>query len=67
MKGRNSVSIKALSASDNAHKPEFFGIIKAVEVLGIDGCPEWEQSGEGLKIKTIRIDDDKPVVFKIVI
>ena len=67
MSGRNSVCIKALSESENMHKPDFSGIIKAVEVLGYDKNPEWTRDAEGLKINTVLVDHSYPVVFKITV
>lgn len=65
MKGKNSVCIKSLSETADSTKPDFCGIIKAVEVLGYDSNPEWERDKQGLKIRTCNIEGDKPVVFKI--
>lgn len=65
MKAHNSVCIKSLAETQNMHKPDFSGIIKNVEVLGYDKNPEWTRDSEGLKIKTVNIDKDTPVVFKI--
>ena len=65
MKDKDSVCIKSLSKTADAHKPDFSGIIKGVEVLGYDKDPEWTQDEEGLKIKTHCIKNDIPVVFKI--
>ena len=67
MIGRNSVCIKALSESENMHKPDFSGIIKAVEVLGYDKNPAWTRDTEGLKINTVLVDHSYPVVFKIMV
>ncbi len=65
MQGKNSVCIRSLSEADASHKPNFHGIIKSVEVLGYDADPEWKRDEEGLNVKTVTIDSDKPVVFKI--
>ncbi len=65
MKGKNSICIKSLAEADASKKPNFHGIIKSVEVLGIDKAPEWTRDGEGLKITTVDIDKSTPVVFKI--
>ncbi len=65
MRERDSVCIKSLANSADMSKPDFSGIIKKVEVPGYDTSPEWTRDGEGLKIKTARIDTDKPVVFKV--
>lgn len=65
MKGKNSICIKSLSETENAHKPAFSGIIKSVEVLGYDNAPAWKRDKQGLKIQTCCIGSDLPVVFKI--
>lgn len=65
MKGEDSVSIKSLCEADAAIKPNFHGIIRNVEVLGVDNRPKWSRDEEGLKIKTDLVEHDKPVVFKI--
>ena len=65
MKDKNSVCIKALAETDASRKPNFHGIIKSVEVLGYDKMPEWSRDGKGLTVKTVKIDSDMPVVFKI--
>ncbi|MGN0163006.1 MAG: alpha-L-fucosidase [Candidatus Ornithomonoglobus sp.] len=65
MKGKDSVCIKSLAKTADANKPDFSGIIKAVEVLGYDKAPEWSRGSEGLKIKTINVQADTPVVFKV--
>ena len=65
MKNKNSVCIKSLKDADASRKPNFHGIIKSVEVLGYDKNPKWVRDSEGLKVSTVTIDSDKPVVFKI--
>ncbi|MDO4563822.1 MAG: alpha-L-fucosidase [Clostridia bacterium] len=65
MKDKNTVCIKSLAEADASREPNFHGIIKGVEVLGYDMNPHWERSQEGLKITTVNIDNDIPVVFKI--
>lgn len=67
MKGRNSICIKSLAETIDANKPEFCGIIKHVEVLGYDKTPEWVRDSEGLKVKTVNVNTDNPIVFKVVI
>lgn len=66
MKGKNSVSIKSLAESEDASKPNFYGIIKSVEVLGYDKAPKWTRDKNGMTIETVTIDSDMPVVFKII-
>ena len=67
MKGRDSVSISSLAGSEDAAKPDFFGVIRDVKVLGYDEHPKWHQDASGLTIKTKPIEDDYPVVFKVII
>ncbi len=67
MNGSDSVCIKSLSETEDAHKPDFSGIIKSVEMLGGNETPEWTRDNEGLKIKTGMINADKPIVFKIAV
>lgn len=66
MKGHESVCIKAFAERTGKHAAFFANNIKAVEVLGCDGKPEWERTGEGLKITKSKIESDMPVVFKII-
>lgn len=65
MKGKDSVCIKSLSETQDAHKPDFSGIIKSVEIVGDDSTLQWERDSEGLKIKTHYVEYDTPVVFRI--
>ncbi len=67
MQGYDRVCIKSLAKSDASKLPNFHGIIKQVEVLGIDEKPEWTRDTDGLKIVTSMINTDKPVVFKILV
>ena len=67
MQGKDSICIKSLAEADASRKPNFHGVIKSVEVLGYEKTPEWTRDEEGLKIKTVKIDHDKPVTFKILI
>lgn len=67
MKGKDSVCIKSLAETKDAHKPDFCGIIKSVEVLGYDKTPKWTRDDNGLSIKTVKIEDDMPVVFKVLV
>ncbi len=64
MQGRNSVCVRSLAEADASCKPNFHGIIKNVSVLGAE-VQKWSRDGEGLKITTATVDNDKPVVFKI--
>lgn len=65
MKGKNSVRIRSLAETADANKPDFSGIIEAVEVLGYDNKPEWSRDSEGLHIKTNTIQSEFPITFKI--
>lgn len=67
MKGKDSVCIKSLAKTKDAHKPDFSGMIQSVEVLGCDKQPKWTRDEEGLSIKTIKIENNIPVVFKVLI
>ena len=67
MRGKNSVCIKSLAEADASRAPVFHGIIKSAEVLGYDKSPEWVRDENGMTIKTVTIESDMPVVFKILI
>ena len=67
MLGGDNVCIKSLADVDASKAPNFHGIIKSVEVLGCEEVPEWARDEEGLKIRTLPVNSDKPVVFKILI
>ncbi|MCQ2082314.1 MAG: alpha-L-fucosidase [Lachnospiraceae bacterium] len=70
MKGKDTVSIKSLremSEDEALSKPLFHGIVRKVEVLGIDDNPEFSRDNESLTIKTKMIETDNPVVFKITV
>lgn len=66
MKGHKNVCIKAFAERTGSHAAFFANSIKAVEILGYDKKPEWERTGEGLKITTPQIESEMPVVFKII-
>lgn len=65
MKGADTICIKSLAEADASKKPVFHGIIKDVEILGMDYKPVWKRDEEGLKIYATVVTNDKPVVFKI--
>lgn len=67
MKDCGSVCIKAMAERTGKHAAFFAENIKAVEVLGYDKSPNWEKTSEGLKIETVKIESDMPVVFKITV
>jgi len=67
MKDETEVCMKALAkTSDMMTTTHFSGIIKDVEVLGNIELLSWNVDREGLKITTSKVEDHKPVVFKIV-
>ena len=67
MKDETKVCMKALAnTSDMMTTTHFSGIIKDVEVLGEIELLSWMVDQEGLKIMTSKVEDDKPVVFKII-
>lgn len=64
MKDKSCITVKSLGKQDASKKPNFHGIIKNVSRPDGKEC-KWERSEDGLKIVTIRANDEKPVVFKI--
>ncbi len=65
MKGKDTVCIRSLAETDASQAPNFHGIIRSVEVLGVGGTPAWTRDESGLTVRTQRIESDMPVVFKI--
>lgn len=59
------ICVNALGQSNDPNLPQFSGIIDRVEVLGFDEAPAWKQDQQGLYIKTVKVQSDKPVVFKV--
>lgn len=59
------VCIRSLKASEDQNIPEFHGIIKDVSVLGFDEKPKWSIDALGMHIRTISVQSNMPVVFKI--
>ena len=59
------VVIRSLAHADASHLPVFHGLIKAVDVLGMEGVPEWSRDEEGLHVSAPEIQTDKPVVIRI--
>lgn len=57
----------ALGEQDASKKPNFHGIIRAVEQLGGEGEVDWERTEEALQVRTDSPAGDKPVVFKITV
>jgi alpha-L-fucosidase len=58
-----TVRIKSLAQ----RSPDFFGIIKDVEVLGFDEKPKYTHNRDALTIETNSVSSENPVVFKITI
>lgn len=67
MQGKSKVCIKSLALADASRKPNFHGMIRAVEVLGFDKTPKWYRNKRGLIVETQEIESDMPVVFKITV
>lgn len=55
----------ALGEKDACKTPCFHGIIKKIEVLGLENDAEWTRNEEALTVYTNQVKTDKPVVFKI--
>lgn len=66
LKGSNDgrYCIKSLGIEDFSKHANFGGIIKKIEVLGVEEEPVWEQTETGLKIQTVP-GNEKPVTFRI--
>lgn len=60
-----SITIKALSKSPDASKPNFHGIITNVTALGFDEKIEFHVNESGLHIKTKQVESEFPVVFRV--
>lgn len=54
-----------LGEKDASRKANFHGIVKNVAMLEYDGEVEWNRDGDALHVKTVPVDTDKPVVFRI--
>lgn len=65
-KGQDCLCIKSLAETTDANQPEFCGIITGIEFLGDNEVLEWNRDVKGLHIKTTVINEEKPVVFKII-
>lgn len=61
--GTAVVDIERGQFADASKAPNFHGIIRSVEVLGYDKSPKWIRDSMELKITTLLIESDKPVVF----
>jgi len=56
--------IESLKIEDFSKHANFGGIIKSVEVLGVEEAPNWKQTENGLEIQTLP-GGEKPVTFRI--
>lgn len=56
--------IRSLGVQDASRQAHFHGIIRSVEVLGVQEKPSFSRDAEGLKLST-SYRSDAPVVFKI--
>ncbi|MBQ6551233.1 MAG: alpha-L-fucosidase [Lachnospiraceae bacterium] len=61
------ILVKTLGRKATTAESKFFGIIDDVDVLGFPEKPSWEQTPDGLKIRTENVSSDSPVVFRITI
>lgn len=59
------ITIRSLSSTKDANKPDFHGIIKNVELLGFAERPEYHMDEEGLHITTCAVRSEHPVVVKV--
>ncbi len=59
------VTIRSLSKSHDANKPNFHGIIRDVEVLGSEEKIDFHADEEGLHFTTQKVRSDFPVVIKV--
>nr|MCR4588430.1 alpha-L-fucosidase [Lachnospiraceae bacterium] len=67
MEGKDHLLIRSLADTDASKKPNFHGIIKNVERLDKKQIVSWKRDEEGLYIRTERVEDPRPVVFRICI
>ena len=61
------VTIRSLSKSKDANKPNFHGIIKNVSLLGYEESINWQIDEEGLHFITNTVRSDFPVVIKVAV
>lgn len=61
------VTIRSLSKTHDANKPNFHGIIRAVEVLGSNERIAFQANETGLHFDTKTVQSDFPVVIKIAV
>jgi len=59
------VCIRSLAHADASHLPVFHGLIRDVEVLGMQDKPDWCRDEEGLHVCAPAVYSDKPVVIRI--
>ncbi|MGN1084705.1 MAG: alpha-L-fucosidase, partial [Lachnospiraceae bacterium] len=65
MNGKSEITIRSLSEADAAIKPNFHGIVKAVNRLDGGRIMRIERDEAGLHIVTEQVNDEKPIVFEI--
>ncbi len=66
MRGRDEVKIRSLSEKDASHAPNFHGIVRSVEALGLDPAPIWKRDEDAMTVRLARpVETDMPVVFKV--
>ena len=58
-------ALEALGDRDASSKPNFHGILSAVELLGSDRPVAWERDENALRLKAPVLHTDKPIVFRI--
>lgn len=61
------ITIRSLSKSKDANKPNFHGIIKEVSLLGYEEPLNWRMDEEGLHFTTNTVRSDFPVVIKVAV
>ncbi len=61
------LTVRALSKSKDANKPNFHGIIRDVNVLGFEEHPAYAIDDAGLHITTQNVQSEFPVVFKVIV
>ncbi len=65
MQGKDELLIRSLAEADASKKPNFHGTIKAVECPGEVSVLAYRRDEKGLHIRTSRVEDPNPVVFRI--
>lgn len=60
-----NITIRSLSKSPDSSIPNFFGIIRNVEVLGFKEKPSYSIDQEGMHLSTLTVHSKFPVVIKV--